>query len=313
MAEDAKTIYKRVAEDFAKRIHTIFETEDTMKQHFHSVFKALEFDRTDHWRGLLGKLLTDVWFEKGPEVRAVPTPHDQEMILAELYRLLDFNLFTQVMLNLQKYMGFAYNIAEAKKQLAALEDFYKGKEKTPFAPKATMIKNATKFDEFRYNNDLSSLKALRIVEKFGMANSYRVTPKGSTPAFADSLNISMIGAGGDKYLTTIPGVRVYFMSWAKTPYILQPQEDGGFKVVGIDYPFYSKSGGEVLNEVLFSRFIAFQIYGAVPPDTNVKVIIPRMSSVQVVTESPAEWLKSLHETLAITFPLTFSLDERPQN
>lgn len=312
LIEEAKMIYSRVAREYAFKIREIFASEDTLKAYFTKVFSSLEFTRTDHWRGLLGKLLTDVWFDYGPEVRTVPTQYDQEQILIQLYDHMDYNLFTQVMLNLQKYVGFAYNIAKAKEQVEALEAFYKGKDKSPFAPKATMVKYATKFDELRYNNDLSALKALRIIEKFSIANSYRVTPMGSTPAFADSLNISMMGAGGDKYLVTIPNVRVHFYSWAQTPYILEIQPDGTFRTPGISYNFTSKSGGDTLNEVLFSRWVAHQVFGVIKENT-VKVIIPRMNSVMVVTDNE-EPLQPLTKVIQMTYPqVVYTKDERPQN
>lgn len=314
MIDDAQAIYKRVAIEYARRIKDIFQSEATMEVFFKETFKMLEFTRTDHWRGLLGKLLTDVWFEKGPEVRSVQTPYDQEQILDHLYGLLDYNLYTQVLMNLQKYLGFAYNTAEAKKQLDSLEAFYKDKEKSPFVSRATMVKNATRFDDLRYNNDLSALKALRMIEKFGMANSWRVSPIGSTPAFADSLNVSMIGAGGDKYLVTIPGTRVYFISWPATPGIIIPQEDGSFKTPGIEYSFISKSGGEILNEVLFSRWVTSHVYGAVRT-ANVKVLIPRMKSVQIVTDffNTNDEFHNLTSRFTNCPFLVFSCDERPQN
>jgi hypothetical protein len=320
--ENILFIYTRVAINFASRIKEVFASEDTMKAYFADTFKHLEFSRTDHWRGLLGKMLTDVWFEHGPEVRAVPTPHDQEKILERLYfdNLLDYNLFTQVMLNLQRYIGFAYNVGEAKKQLETMQAFYKDKKVSPFTPKATMIKNATKFDELRYNNDLSSIKALHTIEKFGLTNSYRVSPMGSTPAFADSLNASMIGAGGDKYLVTLPGLRVMFLSWTSSPIMTEVEPDGSFKAKGIFYPFYSKSGGEILNEVLFSRWVAHFMYGVLA-SAKTKVILPRMNSTQIVTEAPINDqehnpVKSALEEIKNLYPsssLVFSYDERPQN
>jgi hypothetical protein len=307
-------VYQRVAKAFAEEILKMFVSEESLEKAFHRIFSVLPFSRTDHWGAVLGRKLTDVWFEKGPEVRSVQTPYDQEQILDHLYGLLDYNLYTQVLMNLQKYLGFAYNTAEAKKQLDSLEAFYKDKEKSPFVSKATMVKNATRFDDLRYNNDLSALKALRMIEKFGMANSWRVSPTGSTPAFADSLNVSMIGAGGDKYLVTIPGTRVYFISWPATPGIIIPQEDGSFKTPGIDYSFISKSGGEILNEVLFSRWVTSHVYGAVRT-ANVKVLIPRMKSVQIVTDffNTNDEFHNLTSRFTNCPFLTFSCDERPQN
>ena len=313
MVDDSQAIYQRVAIEYAKRVKDIFQSEATMENFFNTIFNKLDFSRTDHWKGLLGRLLTDVWFEKGPEVRSVQTPYDQEQILDHLYSLLDYNLFTQVMLNLQKYLGFAYNTTEARKQLDSLEAFYKNKEKSPFTPKATMVKNATRFDDLRFNNDLSALKALRMIEKFGLANSWRVSPIGRTPAFADSLNVSMIGAGGDKYLVTIPGTRVYFISWAAAPNIIEVQPDGSFRTERIDYSFISSSGGEILNEVLFSRWITSSVYGIIRT-ASIKVLIPRMKSVQIVTDffSEEEFRKLASRFINCPF-LVFSCDERPQN
>ncbi len=294
--------YQATASKFAEQINAVFATEESLKALFDSYFPGLPFDRTDHWNGILNREITKAWQEAGPLVKTNPTMMDILKILKELHPLLDFNLYTQVALNLQNYVGFAYQGKDAEKELEDLRQKWAGYKTAgqttndPFEPKSKMVKEAAAPIDLEYNADLSAIKALRIIAQFGPLASFRVSPKGSTPAFADSKNLSMIGIGGDRFLKTLPTMRAYYIVWKDAPPIAVLQEDGSFKVTGIDYPFFSKSGGQILNEVLWSRYLAYQVYRVVDMVVKPLTVIPRMSSVMVISTHLPELEEQIRQT-----------------
>lgn len=300
MSEETDLFYRSIALEFAARIEEIFTSEATLEACFKKHHSMLPFDRTDHWSGLLYKELREVWDKYSP-VGAPMTSYDRLAVLPHLLDLLDFNLYTQVALNLQNWSVVQYDNRSGEKDLAALREKWEKHKAAgyphgmgpnlldPFDPKAKMRKDATTDIQREYNTDLSAIKALNILAAFNPTVSFRVSPKGSTPAFADSRNFSMIGQGGDQFIRVKGDCKLWFITWqpGETPNVLKPQEDGGFKTEGIEYPFYSKSGGEILNEVLFARGLATTFYstlmrGEAMEDT---AIMPRMNSLMIIANS----------------------------
>jgi hypothetical protein len=310
-------IYQRIAAGFAASIKDVWETEDTMKAEFTKNYPALAFTRTDYWQPIVHKLFRDAWLLYGPEVKAEPTGYDKQMVMRIVANdgLLDYNLFTQVLLNMQTYTGVAFDLDAIQKDLAtAKEAWPKDATLDPFVAGAKMVKQATAHEQIAYNTVLSMQKCAKIVGEFGGGTSFRVSPKGSTPAFADSKNISMIGVGGDKYLRTLPTLQPYYLTWDTTPTmavhsvnILEPGKPGVqamvFTAPGIPYSFASKSGGEILQEVLFARYLMFRIFKAVDITQKQCVQIPRMNSLLVVTSKPAPELKIEVEVLKGQYPV----------
>jgi hypothetical protein len=313
MLENMEQLYNAVALTFAKYIKDSFATEESLEQLFHTYYPMLEFSRTDHWSGILRKELSRAWFNAGPDIKSEPIGQDVKGVLSHLYKYLDYNLFTQVLLNLQVYAGFGYSVPDAKREIEQMEAKYKGKDLTPFAPKAKMLKIACGETEIAYNQDLSAIRALRIFEQFTPMVSFRVSPMGSTPAFADSRNISMLGIGGDRFLRTMPGLKAYYICWepgTSGQLTVPEQEPGVFSVPGIDYRFTSKSGGEILNEVLFSRFIAAMVWGVFDVVRQYITVLPRMNSVLVIAGQYCPELQRVFERLRETFPQLQLLEER---
>ena len=211
-------IYQRVADTFAIRIHEVFLSEETLEAEFKKNFEHLEFSRTDHWSGILYKMFRDCWYSAGPEVKSEPTSYDRLAVLRCLYHILDYSLFTQILLNLQTYTGMAYMTKDAEDEMEKLKAAWpKNAELNPFEPKAKMVKLATTDEEKQHNNILSTIKSLKIISQFTPQISFRVSPLGSTPAFADSRNISMIGIGGDKYLKTLPNLKPFYFTGHPAP------------------------------------------------------------------------------------------------
>ena len=299
-------IYQRVTEVFAKRIDALFETEDTLKEAFTTLFPGLPFSRTDQWGGIIYKVFRDAWLEAGPEVKGEPTGYDRFAALNKLHRLLDYNLFTQVLLNLQPYIGFAYQSKDAEKDIERMKsEWPKESSLQPFEPKAKMVKEASTEMDKVYNHTLSTLRFLRIIAAFTPQISFRVSPKGSTPALVDSNNISSLGVGADAYLKVLPGLKAFYIHWVPgtSPVWTVPESDG-IIVNGITgYLFHSKSGGEILGEVMFSRSVARDVVAAHDLRTETCIVLPRMSSVMVVTDEYGFKLKKEFEKLKAIYPM----------
>jgi hypothetical protein len=314
-------MYQKVAEVFAGRVNALFESEQTLEAEFKRMYASLPFDRTEHWAGIIYNVLRVAWLEEGPIVKCDPTGMDKLQVLKAAAPLLDYNLFTQVLLNLQGYTGMHYMTGDAKNEIDRLKREWdeakrtKGWKLDPFAKQAKMVKIAEIIsDEQRqYNATISTLRALRIIEQFTPQISFRVSPKGSTPAFADSRNISMIGMGGDKYLKTMPTLRTYYITWDQVPKmavhainILEPGKVGVqgmvFEAPGIPYSFVSKSGGDILQEVLFARKIMYEIFKGHDITTETCIMIPRMNSLLVVADVEAKNLKNTFRELKERWP-----------
>jgi hypothetical protein len=310
-------IYQRVADTFAARIHEIFLSEEAMQTEFKKVFEHLEFDRTDHGSTLLNKVFRDCWHASGPEIKSEPTGYDKLAVLRCLYHQLDYALFTQVLLNLQSYTGMAYLTKDAADEMDKLKAAWpKDAKLNPFEPKAKMVKNAATDEEKQHNNILSTLKSLKIISQFTPQVSFRLSPIGTTPAFADSRNVSMIGVGGDKYLRTLPNLKAFYIHWAPgtsptmasvvgAPALSPSTTDFQgivLKAEGIPYQFRSKSGGEILNEVLFARKIMAEVFAAHDITSEMCIMIPRMNSVLIVTDQYGLHLKRAFDALKQQYP-----------
>ena len=148
-----------------------------------------------------------------------------------------------------------------------------------------------------------------------------MSPKGGTPAFADSRNISMIGVGGDKYLRTVPTLKTYYITWGTVPQMAQwvgMQHPPGalvpcstFDAPGIPYKFYSKSGGETIQEVLFARKVMYEIFRGVDVTKETCIMIPRMQSLLIVADVVAESLHKAFDCLKQQYPM-LNLTEGPR-
>ena len=323
-------IYQRVAELFTAKINSVFESEVSLEIEFRRYFAAttpvinteghfktietqikdkpvgVEFSRTTHWQAIIWGVLTSAWLEAGPEVKSMPTGYDKLMILKLAHPLLDYNIFTQVLLNLQGYTGMKYAVGDAQKELAGIKGSWKHPKLDPFAPKAKKIKEAKTTDEQKFNNLISQVRAVNLISQFDGQVSFRVSPKGSTPAFADSRNLSMIGVGGDKYLRVFPNLKPFYIAWAPgtTPRIAKL--DSGLNMFfadGIECWFTSKSGGEILNEVLFSRKIMYEVFRDFDITKETCIMIPRMNSVLVVTAVEGDHIKKTFERLKAQYPV----------
>lgn len=315
-------VYDHIAKHFADRIEAVFESEATLEAEFKKNYESLPFSRTDCWQGIIYGMMRESWLAAGPGVQTEPTGTDRLKILRAAHPLLDFNLYSQVLLNLQTYNGMAYQSGDAEKEIARMkEEWPKDWKLDPFEPKAKMFKTGqaepASEEQQKYNTAVSALRALQLIAKFSPEVSFRVSPKGSTPAFADSMNLSMIGEGGDKYLKTLPTLAVWYLTWSSTPRLAYykptrmpshepppPHPEGmEFQVPDIPYPFYSKSGGEILQDVLFVRKLMYEIVRDVDITNENCTMVPRMNSILIVADKHGTSLKRVVERLKTEYPM----------
>jgi hypothetical protein len=306
-------MYEAAAKHFAERVEHMFTSEETLEAAFKLLYPSLPFDRTDYWAHIFETLLNEAWDVKGPVVKGNPTPLDRLHIIRALHPLLDYNLFTQVVLNLQGYTGMFYLTGDAQNEINRLKQEWKtkGYKSDPFAPKMKMHKQAATDEQRDFNNVLSTLRALNIITQFTPQISFRVSPKGSTPAFADSRNISMIGMGGDRYLRTMPSLRTFYITWDLVPQMALPTGtkvvDGKagvvFQAEGIPYEFVSKSGGEILQDVLFARKLMWYVFAGIDTTKETCIMIPRVNSLLIVADVDGTSLRNAFELLKGRYPM----------
>jgi hypothetical protein len=74
-----------------------------------------------------------------------------------------------------------------------------------------------------------------------------------------------------------------------------------FYARGIPYDFVSKSGGEILNEVLFARYLMYSIFGLVDTTQEMCTMIPRLNSLLVVTSESGESLKKAFDAIKLRY------------
>ena len=307
-------LYRAVAANFVHRVNNIWESEESLKAEFEKCFPKLTFTRTDYWNVIVHKIFRDAWLEAGPAVKSEPTGYDKMAAMRIAVNMLDYNIFSQVLLNMQNYLGIGYDLTAVKNDLLEVEKEWP-KESTlkPFQAGATMVKKASTQEEIAYNTVLSMQRAAKIVAAFEGGTSFRVSPKGSTPAFADSKNISMIGAGGDKYLRHLPSLFPYYFMWAAAPTMANltlgiGNDEKFFSAQpDISYFFYSKSGGEILQEALFARKLMSEVFKTVDITQKQCIQIPRMNSLMIVTQKYCKELTDLAKRLQAQYPgLEFS-------
>ena len=127
-------LYQAAAQLMAERLDVLFSSEKTLEESFKLLYPGFPFDRTDHWAHVFETLLNAAWHEKGPVVKSNPTPIDRLQIIRALHPLLDYNLFTQVLLNLQGYTGMFYMTGDAEKEIERVKDNWKKRQQANLKP-----------------------------------------------------------------------------------------------------------------------------------------------------------------------------------
>ena len=119
----------------------------------------------------------------------------------------------------------------------------------------------------------------------------------------------MMGIGADRFLKVSPELQSFYLHWEpeSTPELASQVgsgEDGvRFKAKGTPYEFRSKSGGSILQEVLFARFIMAEVFSAHDVVQEICILIPRNNSVLVIADKQGSKLKAKFDSLKSAYPM----------
>jgi len=271
-------------ENLCKRFEQIMESEETLNEYWSKSYNFSKFDRTDNAWILVNSLFKEVFPKHYPGIN--PTQQDMFNVSKECHEYLDYNLASQLILNLQLPAHYFINvphsiIEDLLKKLATYNGAPNPVDKKAKYASADMSSQPWFND---YNEALGLIKASSIADEFKPIISFRLSPKSSTPSFADSSNMSMLNPAGAKYIVTTDRFKVYTTYWddqAIEPAISFDEQKGAYVASDINYVFNSKSGGEILNKVLFTRKKLVKLYSS---DLDIVNVLPRLNSIMYVVK-----------------------------
>lgn len=229
-------------------IQEVWQSEESFETSYHELLKLSKFDRTKDAFKLVQKLVQKL-------VNPHPTFFDIKQWIVENVK--DFNLRSQVLLNAQNG-SIAFKIAELEKAVNSWQrdgayEWTLGGD-SPFEKKAKFREGDDEITQ-TYNAILANQRNLKIVKGGVGMNSFRISPIGSTPALADLNNLSSLSITG---LPKFTDAKIWVLNHEliQKRINLHQQEDGGFMAEGLEYPIYSKSGGDTVIKALTSRWLA---------------------------------------------------------
>ena len=277
-------------------LKALWASEASMEAAFKSLKRGPELDRTKY-----GYALVEWAILRGVPEGWTMNAHDTWELIAELalHPECDFNLFSQVVPNLHTpsvdiKLGLLQE-AHGRYTEAAAKTF--GDDVNPFMVKRPKIKvsSAThKPEDVMLYNEITAFQRTQTVltAKVGSFLSHRVTPYGKTPAIQDTHNLCQLPPLGDLFLGNFSfegyPLEALYVSWEPTvplPYLMNLDDDGTYRLPLEPEPgnvFRSESGGDILKQVLTSRFwmaMAYQSWAALPANPRpVFFCLPRMHS-----------------------------------
>jgi hypothetical protein len=257
-------IYPLIAASFAAEIKRVWASEETMATTYEELLQATktEFDRTQHAAVLTQKLFERCWNAQITDFKAIT--YDITEILKSLHGLLDYNLFTQVYQNMNPF-ALRYDSSAADREVArALEILTPELKKDLDGPK---LKYAAedKIPDGMTRSYYNTVVAARKMGRLNPFTSFRISPSDSTPVFADSSNFSGFSIYLDQFLeANDPNRKVAVLRWTAQEVKdlctgAQSQPGGGVVMHfdDIETPIISKSGGTILQQVMFARKLMY--------------------------------------------------------
>jgi len=252
-------VYPLVAEAFATEINKVWASEETMAAAYVDLLQAVSattFDRTDHAAVLVQRLFQTAWNKHVTDFK--PIAYDITEVLKELCHLLDYSIFTQVYSNLNATV-LRYDSAAADAAVkTALEKLPADLLKELEGPKQKYASEEKVTDPI-LRSHFNTVVAARKMGALNPFNSYRISPIGSTPAFADSSNFSGFSIYLDQFLeANAIDKKVAVLRWtapeAKDMSELASGVNDGMVIrfPGVA-PITSKSGGPILAQTMFAR------------------------------------------------------------
>lgn len=272
---------------FCADVKEVFASEEKMKDYWEANCVGI-WDATDCAQRLVWTIFKKRFQTELPSIN--PVSVDTVAIIPDVLAELDYNLASQILLNIQKPIHFSLPVADLNAKLAKLIAALKANTGAPdpTAPKAkyASVDQSAQTWFSDYNEALGLLKSSKIFETFtSTPTSFRVSPMGKTPAMSDSKNLSMLSLPGSNLLKPKEGCFILHITWGDSAIPdLMPEPDGTIRVSNIEYPFVSKSGGDILRKSLFSRRVLVDI--AKNWNDSIVNYIPRLNSLTLIHTIP---------------------------
>lgn len=272
-----------IAKDLYDTSKEVFKSEESIAEYWTKISGFMALDRTNDARLIVDKLFKASWDKYFPGIN--PIVNDRVKVVRNLDGE-DYNLISQLALNLLPF-HIQYDIQAINNYINNYTEKLKENKEAadPHAKKAKYIQeveNSTGW-ESTYNSVLGCLKFISGV-KPSQNPSFRLSPLGSTPALTDSSNYSSTSPHTDQFIVSdnniqADGRTVRHFSWDAAPgMVVEILEDGGMKLKGLSQTYYSKSGGDILNRSMFTRYLISKLI-----KLEVVSIVPRLNSVTVYT------------------------------
>jgi hypothetical protein len=286
-------MYNKSAVRVAEKMNTIWHSEEAMIAWFKEV-AFIDLDRTSRARMFVTKLIDQALAECGMNTGSI-LAQDRKEVAKELALVLqDFNLSTQVALNVQDG-SLSFDLAKMQEDAKLIEPSYPSVEESPMAKKAK-YKSGADESEKKFNGDLALLKNMKIASEMQKGvSSYRITPLGKTPALADNNNLSnMSPLAIQPYLE---GGELYMFDTGQVTRHFGMIEDGAaITAKGLKFAIHSESGGDIVKKALASRYITSRLIF----DPAIKHLVPRYESVLILRGEKSTALDELIQEGLVT-------------
>lgn len=284
-----------ISERFVSKFTEVMESQESMESYYVSKFPTA-LDRTADANRLVFSIFADIFYDV---CKFKPVNYDGVVLAKHLakYKMLDPVLLSQCILNLQSFPQYNFDSKDLAHRLMADLDNLPEDVPAEMRKFAKLDKSNSPWS-VAYNNVVNKQANLNIFNKFDANVSWRLTPKHKTPAMTDSKNLSSLRIGFTDFMKMAPNLSMvnYHFEDKTMPSEVDPKT-GGIRFPGIDYSFFSESGGDILPKSVLSRSVACKVY-AHPSVVN---IIPRLGSLTVIFNSSIsveEMTKLIDEAVA---------------
>lgn len=287
-----------ILDRFCLTIEKVMETEEMMITYWKSKF-PIEFNRTDHARQFIWTIFSDIHYDVKKER---PTSYDGVVLAKRLHTILDYNLASQCILNLQQPPQFMFDLDRLRKEILDISEKVVAAGGPDPKVKGKLMKDETPWTSL-YNTAVNLVAIEKIASQFSNNVSWRLSARNQTPAMADSQNMSMLRQEAEVYMKLHqPHHKIKVVTWPSEFSVpMEFNNDGSISVSGFSN-FVSKSGGDILGRSLFSRKLATFMYSQ-PEVINV---FPRLNSVTVIANDslPDDLDDQIHRIISETLDVS---------
>ena len=275
-------IYDKASDNLLALVQQVWASEEAMTE-WCKAHVYVELDRTQRAFLLVGKVVDTALIASGINSGSILPTDRLQAVLSLVPKLKDFNILSQLLLNLKTGTP-GFDEEKMAKELKTAEEKYKdtGSE-SPFFKKAK-FRNSTATEEvdMEFNHALALARNYKILSEMQRGtNSYRITPLGKTPALADANNFSNLSPMA--LVTYLKGSELY---WFNTETVLAhidyTEASDGIAAKGLSFNIKSESGGDTVKKAIATRYLASEIL----VDSSIMNVVPRYESLLVTGTSP---------------------------